>query len=514
MYNCMDLFNVFFSLGQTCNHVAAVLFRVDAAWKSGEITSRETLACTSTLCQWNVPAFKVEPMRVCDMNICKPKALRTTAPWALNSATKQLFGRPKIESGMSENEFLNKLAEISPNSVTLGERGPQRNLVYVKYDQQQETCDAYIPPSIVDLAAECVSVEELYKKMDETFTPNTSSLIEQATTEQGGQFWEMQRRGRITASKFHRVHTRMKSYAKDSNINMEPLICDIMQYNPPPSGLPALKYGRRMEGIAADKYKNVLVELGHKNVQVRKCGLFISSSVPFIGASPDRIVSCVCCGERVLEIKCPLKSAHTHPTQETVDCLQFVDGILKLKTNHNYYTQIQGQMALTNIKRAHFFIFSVHGYHLQEVVFDEAYWEEVSPNLSIFFNLFLAEELVTKIIQKNIDAVEKPNQQCDVSHDLKLQCASLPKNRFTKPEKKKRKGKTKAPKVTPVYLCGQCHERTKDENEISGFSEYSIYCDKCSKWFHMACLGLTEDSSDLEDEKYYCPTCKFSSLTF
>ena len=96
---------------------------------------------------------------------------------------------------------------------------------------------------------------------------------------------------------------------------------------------------------------------------------------------------------------------------------------------------------------------------MQELVFDEAYWEDVSPNLSIFFNLFLAEELVTKIIQKNI--AEKPNQQSDVSQDLKLQCVSLPKKRFTKPKKKKRKGKTKAPKVTPVYLCGQCHEKTR-----------------------------------------------------
>ena len=264
---------------------------------------------------------------------------------------------------------------------------------------------------------------------------------------------------------------------------MEPLICDIVQYNPPPRGLPALKYGCRMEGIAADKYKNVLVELGHKYVQERKCGPFISGSVPFIVALPDRIVSCVCCGERVLEIKCPLKSAHTHPTEGTVDCLQYVDDILKLTTNHNYYTQIEGQMALTNIKRAYFYVFSVHGYsnHLQELVFDEAYWKEVSSNLSIFFNLFFAEELVTKTIKKSIDAVEKLKQQCNVSHDLKLQCASLPKNRSTKPEKKKRKGKTKAPKVTPVYLCGKCHERPNDEKEISGFSEYSIYCDKCYK---------------------------------
>ena len=66
---------------------------------------------------------------------------------------------------MSENEFLNKLAQINPNSVMHGECRPQRNQVYVNYDQQQEICDVYIPLSIIDLVAECVSVKELYKKL-------------------------------------------------------------------------------------------------------------------------------------------------------------------------------------------------------------------------------------------------------------------------------------------------------------------------------------------------------------
>ena len=159
----MDLFNVF----PAWDKRAIMWLQFYSEWM--QHGSLERLQVEKPLlalppCQWNVPAFKVEPMRVCDMTICKPKALRTTPHQTLNSATKQLFGRLERERGMSENEFLNKLAEIKPNLVTLGECRPQRNMVYVEYDQQQEICDVYIPPSIVDLSGECVSVEKLYKK--------------------------------------------------------------------------------------------------------------------------------------------------------------------------------------------------------------------------------------------------------------------------------------------------------------------------------------------------------------
>ena len=155
-----------------------------------------------------------------------------------------------------------------------------------------------------------------------------------------------------------------------------------------------------MESTAADRYKEIMIELGHKHVAVNECGLFILDTVPFIGASPDRIVSCSCCGKHVLEIKCPLKLAHICPSEETVECLKSVGGITKLKRNHSYFTQIQGQMAMTNIHKGHFFVFSMHGHHLEEVVFDGGLWQQVSQNLSSFFHNFLAEELIHKRYQK------------------------------------------------------------------------------------------------------------------
>ena len=43
----------------------------------------------------------------------------------------------------------------------------------------------------------------------------------------------------------------------------------------------------------------------HSNMVIRDAGLFISQERPYIGASPDAIVTCDCCGQGAVEVKCP-----------------------------------------------------------------------------------------------------------------------------------------------------------------------------------------------------------------
>ena len=44
---------------------------------------------------------------------------------------------------------------------------------------------------------------------------------------------------------------------------------------------------------------------GHIDFEITKSGLIIDPIYPFMGASPDGLVSCTCCGHGVLEVKCP-----------------------------------------------------------------------------------------------------------------------------------------------------------------------------------------------------------------
>ena len=71
----------------------------------------------------------------------------------------------------------------------------------------------------------------------------------------------------------------------------------------------------------------------HETFQIGDSGLVISSDYPYLGASPDGIVSCGCCGIGVNEIKCPYCKRDNSINEAVEDkkfCVQSVSGKLAL----------------------------------------------------------------------------------------------------------------------------------------------------------------------------------------
>ena len=58
--------------------------------------------------------------------------------------------------------------------------------------------------------------------------------------------------------------------------------------------------------------------------KVERCVVFISNEYPFIGASPDSVVECNCCGKGTVEIKCPycVRDKVVADCVEKVTCLE------------------------------------------------------------------------------------------------------------------------------------------------------------------------------------------------
>ena len=84
----------------------------------------------------------------------------------------------------------------------------------------------------------------------------------------------------------------------------------------------------------------------------------------------------------------------------------------------------------------------------------------------------------------------------------------------------RKQGATKAAQTRPIeerggalscttrnkkYYCGNCEALYDDDNE----DEYWIGCEKCDKWFHENCVGITPDN---EPDKYYCASCLLSFI--
>ena len=86
--------------------------------------------------------------------------------------------------------------------------------------------------------------------------------------------------------------------------------------------------------------------------------LFLSSAYPYLGASPDGIVSCSCCGVGCLEIKCPYcdREKRIDSIVQKSSCVEKVNGNYILKENHQYFYQIQAQLLVTNCEYCDLFL--------------------------------------------------------------------------------------------------------------------------------------------------------------
>lgn len=158
--------------------------------------------------------------------------------------------------------------------------------------------------------------------------------------------WFYFRTGRITASKFRSVC--------HANIALPPqsLIKQICHPLNSRFSTVATNWGCEHEKIALDLYLSVMKE-EHKNFTIKDSGLFISLQDPFLGASPDSIVACDCCGKGCVEIKCPFCNKDQF-IFETLDerntCLTKSGHEIQINRNHSYFYQIQCQMFVAEKK--------------------------------------------------------------------------------------------------------------------------------------------------------------------
>ena len=83
-----------------------------------------------------------------------------------------------------------------------------------------------------------------------------------------------------------------------------PLIQELV--DPVPLGkIPSLEWGKNNEHNAAAAFMN-LEGIKHSHPNLLPCGLSVSKSCPYIGATPDNIFTCRCCERRIyVKYKCP-----------------------------------------------------------------------------------------------------------------------------------------------------------------------------------------------------------------
>ena len=387
--------------------------------------------CTSSLCKFVEPpsskkkiikpgklsSFVFKQEKYSKLAICKTKldskqSLKRKLEYMpmSNSVTcKELVSEPKKMRDIFYKSFKNVIPDSS--FIQMMEGKPLEVTEESKILSLKEHAEIFKDKNCYDT--------EKYIKAITLSDDEISKVYEKTVSQSNSEFWVEQRKGRITASKFKKVSTRMESLKK-SDQDPIPLLKEIMGEDNKKSTW-QMKHGISSERHAIIRFKQI-IRIKHKGIKFTNPGMTVSKLDPYISVTPDLEFECPCCGKGVCEVKCPPSvPANRAPSWRTYGKhLGNFNGQTKLKRSSEYYYQIQGQMAVTNRSFGYFFVFNIanRSFYLEKIEFDAVFWTEKLSNLKLFWNTYVFPRLLNTNIQKPKQTVKQTVDNSEINIDI------------------------------------------------------------------------------------------------
>lgn len=275
-------------LGESCSHVASLLWAVEAGAKK-----RDSLTVTDKKAYWVLPSAvkKVPYSKISDIVFSKyggvNKRARTESKVPISSHDEILDflsnvkafcdSKPAVMALMKEFSDAYVPSSISEDLPPVLSTYFDKELSTAEYDTVMSVCEQKL--LIYDInAKEQVAVEERTRK------------------QANSRLWFRMRTGRVTASKFK------SACVTDPLKPSHSLIMSICHPELVKFTNEATKWGCNHEAAAKEAYFQVQ-DNRHQGLKIEESGFFISTDYGFLGATPDGLVSCKCCGNGVIEIK-------------------------------------------------------------------------------------------------------------------------------------------------------------------------------------------------------------------
>ncbi|XP_067678814.1 uncharacterized protein [Haliotis asinina] len=385
-------------LGEVCSHIAALLFKVDIAVRAG-LTSK---ACTSDACKWN-SAYRRElhPDQICDVQILfgRKQAVKTV------SATSR--------APLPDINTLQSLKAVCPDAV-FSRPYPHWNSPLDEEEtdsaDEDENMQSF-PPALTSLecnADEMKNADSLVSHCEKKWNqyhcePAQIHNLEEVTRNQAiSPLWYEHRKGRITGTKAHSILV-MKDNTDPAN-----RVSSIMGYDTRDlSKVNAVAWGIDNEDKARKCY--LKHQAGHhRDFKCRSAGILISASKPYIGASSDGTVSCSCCGNGCLEVKCPYKHRDSDITTASKDPGFCLDDNFMLRKGHKYYTQVQLQMYVHDVSYCDFVVYTNIDMVIARIPRDIAFCASLVSKCENFFFKHVLPELISCRLENS-----RPNREDD-----------------------------------------------------------------------------------------------------
>lgn len=356
----------------SCKHIAAMCYALEDFSRIHQL--RDHVSCTSQLQTWNQPgkrnldAAGVDDIRFVKMEYGKAKRPPMVVPYDPRPIKQRCTTKEEVQSLRQSLECKGNVAllHVLPSANTelvpsvqrlpLSSRSSLERVRHVLKQQAQ-------PLSLYDIFFYCEKFVNML-----TLSPTDTSTVESATRKQGDcKRWYEERYGRLTASGFGEVvkcrkyegHVQTRIYPTQSHLSTS-----------------AILWGKSNEDTARKEYK----KRKGQSLKVRESGLFISPQ-GFLASTPDGII----CDENdsplgILEIKCP----YTQRNLKVIDACKKTsffcemdekDRSIHLKKTHNYYYQVQGQMAVAGLQWCDFVVWTLDDIFVERINFDEAFWK-------------------------------------------------------------------------------------------------------------------------------------------
>lgn len=316
--NCMA------GLGETCSHVASLLWAVEAG-----VRMRDSMTVTQKKAYWVLPpSVKEVPYApLSHINFLGHSgsltALRSLSPVispplttgpTRASTSLMISPAPSQPSPPCSTVATPSSEEVGHLFASLSTCSTKPAILALLDDYSSN----YIPSSLAMGLPICLSnmlkPEYLNKPFDELLqiaaeteivvSPSQAKAVEEQTRGQANsRLWFRMRTGQITASKLKAV------CSTDPAMPSASLIMSICHPELSKFSTAATKWGCEHESVAREKYKSV-TSPHHDTFSLTACGLFIHTEYPFMGASPDGLVNCLCCGKGICEVKVSIYYKH------------------------------------------------------------------------------------------------------------------------------------------------------------------------------------------------------------
>ena len=367
----------------------------------------------------------MEPALIADIEFKRPKLSKPASSKCNSVQNEEPTGSLKgtVTQPELEKQFLSNLKEAFPDAVIFSsvlKRPPSTD-----FHSTTPIIQKLPPPltSLHNVVCNKMTPEELFSECENVFssrlviTKEEALYLEEATRLQSQSIlWHKHRVGRITASKFFAVaHTSINSPSRS-------LIKGLMEMKVQSySKVKSLMWGIENEHIAREQYLEQMKDK-HTGLLCTSSGLRVNPKYPHLGATPDGVVKCDCCGDGIIEIKCPYKHQQSHPhnVKDNKFCLEQVNGQMLLKKTHEYYYQIQGQLAICEMEYCDFVCWTPHGMHIERIVPDTLLFKTIKPSLDAFFVTVLLPMLITGRTQQ--DHMQGSEATAHVSDEKETYC--------------------------------------------------------------------------------------------